>query len=284
MGSGATPRCVRCHGQRPEDGYRSEAEISAEIAAVCAAWSGLPGPNVRLTGAEPFGHPELPAIVSAAVSAGCDRLGVDTDAIGLRSAGNAAGALRAGVRNVRFTLLGGVPGLHDSLAAVPGALEATTEGVRAYAGIAKAEGVAVHVTALLPVCRHNAHDLPATVGVALECGADEVRLLFEDGGMELAQAVPWIVAACDTGVVNRVWVEVEGMPFCLLPGYDLHVADAVRPRPGAKPPTCRECALDAVCAGAPPCASADQLVELEPPAFASRLALSVRRARGSEAS
>jgi len=284
MGSGAESRCARCHGPRQEDDYRPAAEISDDIAAVCAAWSGLPGPNVRLTGAEPFGHPELPGIVSAAISAGCSRLGVDTDAVGLRSASNAGGALMAGVRHVRFTILGGTPGLHDSLTGVPGLLDATLEGVRAYNGIAESEGVPVHVVALLPVCRHNVHDLPAAVGLALECGVDEIQLRLEDGGMELAKAAPWVVAACDTGVVNGVWVDVEGLPFCLLPRYDLHLADAVRARAGAKPPRCRECALDDVCAGAPACASADQLAELEPPDFAPSLAPSVRRARGSEAS
>jgi hypothetical protein len=282
VGSGQGYACARCHAQRAEETYRPVDEIAGDIATVCSTWDGLPGPNIRLTGAEPFGHPGLPTIVSAAVEAGCRRLGVDTDGVALRSAANAGGALMAGVRHVRFTLLAGTTGLHDTLAGVPGLLDATIEGIRSYRSIAAAEGVAVSITALVPVCRHNVNDLPVAVGLAVECGVDAVVLRLEDAEIDLASAVPSIVAACDTGVVNGVWVEVDGVPFCLLPGYDLHVADAVRQRTGSKPPTCRECALDDLCAGASAGASAGQLTKLVPWPNASRLASSVARARTGE--
>ena len=249
----------------------------------CALWDGMPGPNIRLIGAEPFGHPELPALVAAATEAHCRRLCLDTDAIALRSPQNAGGSLMAGVRHLRWTILGGTPGVHDALYGEPGALDASVEGIRSFTSIASDEALAISVTAVVPVCRHNARDLPAAAGLAVDAGVDRILLRVEDGGLDLASALPWIVAACDTGVVNGVWVEVEGVPFCLLPGYDLHLADAVRERPGAKPPLCATCALDRVCAGAPAGASADQLALLTPPSFAAKLAASVARARGVDA-
>jgi hypothetical protein len=280
VGSGGTCACAQCQREDAEREYRPLDEITAEIAAVCAAWEDRPGPNVRLSGAEPFGHPALPAIVAAAAAAGCQRIGVDTDAIALRSPVNAGGALMAGVRHVRFTLLGG-EALHDTLAGVPGMLDATLEGLRSYRSMAETEALPVSVTALVPVCRHNVRDLPAIAGLAVDCGADSLLLRLETD-VDLGAAVPWVTAACDTGVVNGVWVEVEGLPFCLLPGYDLHVADAIRTRAGAKPPTCRECALDDVCAGAPEGVSAGQQAKLVPPAFAPVLAPAVQRSRAGE--
>jgi hypothetical protein len=119
------------------------------------------------------------------------------------------------------------------------------------------------------------------VGAAVSCGADAVEVAIEDGGIDLAAAVPWVTSACDTGVVNGIWVQVAGMPFCLLPGYDLHLADAIRDRAGAKQPVCGECALDDVCGGAPTGASADQLALLAPPPWAADLAAKVRRGRGT---
>jgi hypothetical protein len=282
VGTGQPCGCARCHGEPPDATYRATDAIVEEIASACATWEGRPGPNLRLTGAEPFGHPELPSLVSAAISAGCSRLGVDTDGVALRSAANAGGALMAGVRHVRFRLLGGSPGLHDTLAGAPGVLDLTIEGIRSYRSMAAAEGLPVSVTAIVPVCRHNVHDLPAAAGLAVECGVDTVVLSVEGEGVDLEAAAPWITAACDTGVVNGVWVEVDGMPFCLLPGYDLHLSDAVQAREGSKSPVCRECALDCVCAGAPPGASGDQLAKLAPPAFAAVLAPSVARARAGE--
>jgi hypothetical protein len=263
--------------------YRPLDEVAAEIEDICAAWEGLPGPNVALTGAEPFGHPELPVLVSAAREAGCRRVCLDTDAAALRTTQNSGGSLMAGVRHLRWALLGGTPGVHDALLGTPGALGASVEGIRSFLSIAVAEDVPVSVSAVVPVCRHNVHDLPAAAGIAVDAGVGRVLLRVEDGGMDLASALPWIVAACDTGVVNGVWVEVEGIPFCLLEGYDLHLTDAVRQRPGAKTPVCAGCALDRACAGAPAGASVDQLALLAPPPFAARLVTSVLRARGTGA-
>jgi hypothetical protein len=185
----------------------------------------------------------------------------------------------AGVRQLRWTLLAGTPGIHDALVSRLGALDASVAGVRSFLSIAADQGFDVSVTAVVPVCRHNVHDLPAAVSIAVQAGVNAVRLEFDDGGMDLGSALPWVVAACDTGVVNGVWVEVEGIPFCLIPDYDLHVADAVRPRSGAKQPTCASCALDGWCGGAPVSASADQLSLLAPPANAVALASGVARSR-----
>lgn len=283
VGNGGEVRCARCHRDAQAPSYRSADEIVADIATAAGLWTGLPGPNVALTGAEPFGHPDLPALVGAAVQAGCRRVRLDTDAVALRSPQNAGGSLMAGVRHLVWTVLGGTPGVHDALLGAPGALEASVEGVRSFLSIASAEETAVSVTALVPVCRHNVHDLPAAAGLAVETGVDRVLLRFDDGGLDLGAALPWVVAACDTGVVNGVSVEVEGLPFCLMPGYDLHLTDAVRDRSGSKPPVCSTCALDAVCAGAPGDASADQLALLAPPRFAEKLSASVRRVRGAGA-
>jgi len=281
IGEGGTVACSRCSSEVRDTTFRPLDEVLADARRVCKAWDAGTGPNIVLAGAEPFAHPDLPRIVSGVVEAGCIRLAVDTDAIGLRSEGNATGALIAGVRHVRFSLLAGTEGVHDALCGVPGALDATRAGIRTFRSAADAQGLDVSLTAVVPVCRHNANDLPSAVAEAVECGADRVEIRITDGGMGLAAAIPWITAACDTGVVNGVWVEVEGVPFCMLEGYDLHLADAVRFRKGAKQPVCGECALDRVCGGAPIGASTDQLAELAPPVFAEALAAQALRARAT---
>jgi MoaA/NifB/PqqE/SkfB family radical SAM enzyme len=282
IGSGGSVSCTRCSSEQQEPSYRPVDDILADARQVCDTWGVGTGPNIVLAGAEPFAHPDLPRIVLGVVEAGCVRLAVDTDAVGLRSAANATGALVAGLRHVRFTLLAGTEGVHDALGGAPGSFDATRVGIRSFRAAADAQGLDVSVTALVPVCRHNANDLPASVAIAVECGADRVEVRVTDGGMELTAAAPWITAACDTGVVNGVWVEVEGVPFCLLPGYDLHLADAVRSRDGSKQPACGECALDPVCGGASAGASTDQLATLSPPVFAEKLARQVARARATE--
>lgn len=284
VGSGGGVRCVRCHGEPGAALYTPAGDVAAEIARAITAWRGRPGPNVALTGPDPFGHADLPGLVSAAVRGGAERLRVDTDAAALRSPVNAVGAVSAGVRNLMVTLLAGAPGLHDALAGQPGALDASIEGMAAFRSAAEAEGLPVCVTAVIPACRHNIHDLPATVGLALGAGVDRVMVRVEDGSVDLSGARAWLTAACDTGMINGTWVEVEGVPFCLLSGWGLHLADVVRHRAGAKSPVCGACGLDGVCGGVPVDAGADVLASLSPPAGAAELASAVVRVRGRGAS
>ncbi len=222
VGSGGGVRCMRCHPVRPDE-FDPVEEVVARIQNAAATWVGRPGPNVALGGAEPFGHPALPDLVAAAMRSGVQRLRLDTDAGAMRSPNNAAGVLSAGVRHVRFTVLGGTPGLHDALAGTPGGLDATSAGIGMFGDAAAAQGTRVCVTALVPVCRHNVHDVPAAVGSAVAIGADSVVIRVELSAGDLAAAARWVMSACDTGVVNGAWVSVEGMPGALLPGYGLHL-------------------------------------------------------------
>lgn len=281
IGTGHGIRCTRCHPDRDVPEYRSAADVLGDVQAAVVGWVGGPGPNVTLTGPEPFSHPELPAIVAGAIEAGVRRLRLEADGGAFAKAGNADGALGAGVRHVQVTLLGGTEGVHDALAGGPGAFDAATSGMAAFGDAARVADLDAIVTVLVPVCRHNAVDLPATVGAAVRAGAASVLLRVEDGGIDLDAATPWITAACDTGVVNGVWVEVEGVPFCLLPAYDLHLASTIRSTTGAKPASvCATCALDPVCAGGPDGASAETMSSFAPPVGAERLAEAVSRSRG----
>jgi hypothetical protein len=284
IGRGHGIRCTRCHPVGEVPVYHPAAEVLTGVQAVVAAWRGGPGPNVTLTGPEPFAHPELPAIVAGGIEAGVSRLRLEVGGGAFTIPGNADGALGAGVRHVQVTLLGGTEGVHDALAGGPGAFDAATAGMAAWADAVRTAGVDAVATVLVRVCRHNVGDLPAAVGAAVRAGAASVLLRVEDGGIDLPAAVPWITAACDTGVVNGVWVEVEGVPFCMLPGYELHLASTVRPAPGAKPAAvCSACALDPVCSGGPRDASAETMSAFSPPEGAERLAEAVSRSRGGAA-
>jgi hypothetical protein len=282
LGTGQGTRCERCHGPA-EPGVYTSASILTGIIAQAVLEAQKTGSDVAFTGPEPFDHPELPPLVAMAVSAGVARLRIDTDAAALSNPANAAGSMAAGVRHLRVTLLGGSSGTHDALLGKPCAFEAALMGMRAFVRAGQEAEVAISMTALVPVCRHNVRDLPAVVAAAGEAGAHSVLLRIDDGGVDLGAALPWMNAACDTGVVNGVWVEVEGLPYCMAPDATLHLADTVRQREGAHGPRCGECPLAEVCAGGPVDASADTLASLVPPDGAAKLAARIRIARGDGA-
>ena len=209
LGEGAGPSCLKCAGAVPAVRPRSGHDVIAEIQEVANEWTAGTGPNVFLEGFEPFAHPELPALVAAATKAGFVRVGLETDAGALAQVGNAAGALHAGVRHVRFRTLG-LDSTGDELAGRPGLAVIASAGIRMFRETAALAGTRVAVSAVIPVCRHNVRSLSATVAALADMGVGAVRLAR--AGDVPASAMAEVAAACDTGTVNRVWVDVYDLP------------------------------------------------------------------------
>ncbi|MDZ4654387.1 MAG: hypothetical protein U1F44_00695 [Coriobacteriia bacterium] len=208
IGTGGRASCARCGLSRQAVDYLSAAEVTEHIRRAVAECPS-PGPNVMLGGADAFGHPELPVLVNAATRDGAVRIGLETDGGALATSGNAAGALHAGVRHVRV-----------SYADPPKALA----GISAWAEAARTAGVAAVATAAVSLCVHNVTELAQGVAAMAEAGVAGVTL---DGrSMRVTADVrAQVAAACDTGTVNGVWVEVLG-PAELLP--ESHVLHLVR--------------------------------------------------------
>jgi hypothetical protein len=270
LGKGGPAACSRCGGGE-EPHYRPAFEVAAEIEAACVAWGAGPGPNVALTGPEPFGSPDPAGLVSTAARAGAQRIRIDTDGAAFARPGVSAEMLEAGLRHVRV-----------SLADDPeGALGPSLAGMRAFADEAAGTGIRVAVSAHVRVCRHNLEALPVTIAAAAEAGASHVVLEVADGRLDVRGAMPWIAAACDSGTVNCTWVEVAGVPYCLAGGLALHLVPVFRPVPppsGAKTDACRACVVDDVCAGLPAQAAPTIVAAIAPRSVEKELAESIRRA------
>ena len=276
LGESGAPRCARCH--RAEAEAIRDASIMLEaIGEATRAWPDGPGPNLSFVGAEPFHHPALFELLDASVAAGASRIRLESDAHGLMAAETAERALRAGVRHLRFPLLASTAELHDSLTGRRGSLNDTIAGVGSFIDAARQSGTAVHVTARVPVCRHNLHDTADIVALAKKTGAKSVHLTIDDSDLDVRQAAPWLEAACDTGVVYATWVEVEGVPYGCACGWELHLASLYREVAGHKPDACRECPLAEVCSGAMPGASARVLATFAPPPDAAHIAERIAR-------
>ncbi|MDY0341003.1 MAG: hypothetical protein RBS17_07305 [Coriobacteriia bacterium] len=201
----------------PEAKYLSVAEIAVSLKGACGA------DGVVLTGPEPFSHPELPAVIAACREAGFTRIALETDGGALAVHGNASGVLRAGVRHLWVRVLGADDIVHDERVARPGRGAAARAGVAAYSAAAREDGRTVCVTAIVPVCRHTLPELPAIVVSCAVRGFDAVRLVSTGPLPEVAGVL--IAAACDTGMVNRIWVCTDGL-LPLLSSHYLHgVAD-----------------------------------------------------------
>lgn len=218
VGEGEPFGCALCAAQAAPE-YLPPAEIGASIRDAVTARPQGPGPNIVLGGPEPFGHPELPALVAACVDAGVQRIALETDGAALSVPANALGVLRSGVRHLLVHVLDAEAGNGDAMGGRPGRTRDALVGIRAYLAAAEEGGIPVVVTAIIPVCRHNADTLSATIAELASLGVQAVRLMPSADTATPQEAL--LAAACDTGMVNRLWVEVD--PALPLPAtHELH--------------------------------------------------------------
>jgi len=213
IGTGGGPRCRRCIAPNVEQSLRDAGSIVSEIAALAGTWDDSPGPNVLLMGAEPFAHDALPRVIAQARAAGVERIGLVTDGGALSFGDNAVGTVHAGVRHVVVRSVG-LGEAADERAGRPGLSAAVLAGIRDFVKAAKRAEVTAAVSAEVAVCRHNADELPGVVAAFGEAGIGSVTL-FQDAGATPppASVAVTLAAACDTGVVNGVWVEVQDLPL-----------------------------------------------------------------------
>ncbi len=213
--------CIRCPRRDATARMRALHDIKAEVTEVVDEWTASTGPNVVFMGFEPFKHPDLPAIIAQAREAGAERIALETDGVALALERNARGALDAGVRHLTVTMLA-TGALGDALIGRPGHADAALAGIGTFIRIAGEAGVSVAVGARIAVCPHNVAALPVTVADLAAAGVGAVTLVGGDQAERVDPAI--IAAACDTGTVNRVWVEVTGLS--LPPSHRLHMVGA----------------------------------------------------------
>jgi len=183
--------------------------------------------SLLFSGADAFGHPDLPALIAYVVRGGATRVGLETDGRALTVGGNAGGAIHAGVRRFDISLLAADDVAGERLYGRADAAGLALQGVAECVAAAERAGVNVAVTAAVPVCAHNLDDVARTVAALAAVGVACVRLDARDLPFS-AHASACLVAACDTGMVDGVWVEVLGSPEALPPSHVLHVAGEER--------------------------------------------------------
>jgi len=228
IGTGGGPRCRHCSAGNAEQSFRDADAVAAEIASVVEAWDASPGPNVLLTGAEPFAHATLPRLVAQARAAGVKRTGLVTDGGALGLGDNAVGTVHTGVRHVIVRSVGlGTDA--DDRAGRPGLSAAVLAGIRAFVEAAKHADATVAVSAEVAVCRHNVDELPGVVAAFGEAGVGCVTFFQDEGAMPAPASVgAALAAACDTGVVNGVCVEVRDLQLPATHALHRVVEDAAR--------------------------------------------------------
>ena len=227
-----------------------------------------------VTGGEPTLHPELFALLASARRLGYRDIQLQTNGRALCYEAFCRRLAAAGVREFNVSLHGSHAALHDRLARAPGSF------VRTAAGLRNLKRLGLRVIANSVVTSLNFRDLPALARLLAALGVDQFQLayahLLGQAGFNRqwlaarkSDVVPWIKAALDAGRAAGLPGRTEGIPFCLMRGYEECVsepgipatmifdAQAVvrdysrsrRAEGKAKGPRCSCCRLDSLCEG-----------------------------------
>lgn len=224
LGEGGGVCCRGCRAPRPAT-YAPAADVVAAARAAVAEWTGGAGPNLAFVGPDAFGHPALADVLSSAGAAGAQRIRVDGGGCAV-SAGDVAKAMRAGARQLRLTLLGDAQA-HEALAG-SGSGTHVAAVAAAFGNAGRDAGLQTCTVARVPVCEHNLGALPGAVVWALELGCASVTLEVGDDRIPPEHLVPWLVAACNTGMIGARWVSVAGVDPAILGEYALHAVSTVQ--------------------------------------------------------
>lgn len=221
VGHGGRAMCALC--ARATDAVYDPMPIVA--GRIDEAVHALTGPaGILLGGADAFGHPQLPQLIAHAVERGVTRIGVETDGDPLTAGDNAAGIIHAGVRRFEVRILTVDATLGERLYARRDQGMLALRGITECVAAARYAGAAIAVSAVVPVCAHNLDDLAPTVAALAAAGVAGVRL-DAAGSPTTAHTQACLCAACDTGMVDGIWVDVVG-DVALPASHLLHAAES----------------------------------------------------------
>lgn len=179
--------------------------------------------NVKLTGGEPFLHPDILQILADLPAMG---LGVRMETNGTLIGQREAKALKEAKANFSISLDGPTAEVHDDLRNVPGAFEKTLKGAAA----ARAEGLRFQI--ICSLYRMNAELLPSMASFAESLGAHslKVNVISEMGRSEGMKAQGELLSLPEVlDVRSRMPVPANGLRiFFDLPPALLPLRDIVR--------------------------------------------------------
>lgn len=229
---------------------------------------------VVLTGGEPTLHRDILKIIRMAREVGYRELQVQTNGRLFAYRAFCEAMIDAGATEFSPALHGSTKEIHDGLTRAPGSFEQTVRGIENLVTLGQ------RVVMNSVIAQANSSDLPALASLLVGLGVRQFQLAFvhilgtaaaEQGSVvpRKTDVLPFVREALEIGRTAKVPCFTEAIPFCLMTGYEEHVAETIIPETTvydaeaviadygeyrrdegkAKRGDCRRCVHDAVCEG-----------------------------------
>lgn len=207
-------KCLHCS-------IREKDSSKTDLSSILSSLKENPEENVALYGGDPTLRSDLPEIIREARRDGYKRLKILTNGRAFSDIQFLGQIMKAGCNLFEITLWGSNPSLHDHLTQSSGSFRETVRGLENLAGLSEDRFVCVRI----PVCKENHPDLENCVSTALNFSINRIILSFHDSRLSFQQALPHINNAINISIFNRIWVQTEGIPFCIMQGLEQHIGE-----------------------------------------------------------
>lgn len=225
-GTTCNSNCVFCViGDHLFTGDRTTAECIAELREsrrTCV--------DVVFTGAEVSIRPDFFHLVAVAKRLGYETIQIQTNGRMFAYRGFCEKAVAAGANEFAPAIHGHIAKLHDGLTRAPGSFAQITTAIRHMVELG------IRVVSNTVVTKQNARHLPALARLLVDLGVAQFQLAFPHptghaatyfGGVvpRMADVAPHVHAALDIGRAAGIVCMAEAMPYCMMAGYERHVAE-----------------------------------------------------------
>ncbi|MFZ3135820.1 MAG: radical SAM protein [Thermodesulfovibrionales bacterium] len=207
-------KCLYCS-------IREKDSSKTDLSSVLSSLKEKSEENIALYGGDPTLRSDLFEIIRAARLDGYRRIKLLTNGRAFSDIQSLDQIMKAGCNLFEITLWGSNPSLHDYLTQTSGSFLGTIRGLENLAGLADDRFVCIRI----PVCKENHADLENCVTTALSFNVNRIILSFQDNSLSFKQVLPHINNAINISIFNRIWIQTEGIPFCIMQGMEQHIGE-----------------------------------------------------------
>jgi sulfatase maturation enzyme AslB (radical SAM superfamily) len=207
-------KCLHCS-------IREDDSSKTDLSSILSSLKERTEENVALYGGDPTLRSDLLEIIRAAKREGYRRIKLFTNGRAFSNRQLVDQIMKAGCNLFEITVWGSNPSLHDYLTQTSGSFWETIRGLENLAGLADDRFVCIRI----PVCKENHSDLENCVTTALSFNVNRIILSLQDDRLSFQQVLPHIKNAINISIFNRIWIQTEGIPFCIMQGLEHHIGE-----------------------------------------------------------
>ena len=209
--------------------------------------------SIELYGGEPTTRSDFFNLLDTARNRGYRRIKLVTNARTCADINTAVRMIEYGCHLYEIKIHHFRPDVHDYITQVTGSLQETVQGLANLRRLNTLHNAAfsAFISLRISLSRKNIEDISSIVLAFIPYRIDRFILSFDDGELELSNALPHIQNAINLTLLNRTWITTQKIPPCCMQGFEHHISELYHSHHCgySKPETCSACPLDDLCPG-----------------------------------